>query len=118
MTSALPDAMTERKEHRYNQQLLCNKAKPLPQPTTQATVTEKSMAEAPEYRGCELGRDLLRLVADVEFRDLCALFIIWREHACQHPDEGGLTSAILPQHHQYLAVCKGPFLYIQPEAAL
>lgn len=76
------------------------------------------MAEVATHRGCELGGDLLRLVADIELRDLSALFIIWWEHACQHPDESGLACAILPQHHQDLTVCKGSLLDIQPEAAL
>ena len=70
------------------------------------------------YRGCELGGDLLWLVADIELRDLGALVVIWWEHACQHPDEGGLAGAILPQHDQDLTVGEGPFLNIQPEAAL
>ena len=94
------------------------KQSPVAQPVNQVRLTVDLLAGVCTHRGCELGGNLLRLVADIEFRDLSALFIIWWEHACQHPDEGGLTSAILPQHHQDLTVGEGSFLNIQPEAAL
>ena len=63
-----------------------------------------------------LGGDLLRLVADVEGRDLPAL-LVGRQLARHHPDEGGLAGPVLAEQDEDLAVGELAGVHVQLEAA-
>ena len=63
-----------------------------------------------------LGRDLLRLVTDVHLGHIGGA-LVRGQPSRHHPDEGGLSGAVLPEHDQDLGVCEVAGVDLQPELA-
>mmetsp|Transcript_42404 Transcript_42404/g.99326 ORF Transcript_42404/g.99326 Transcript_42404/m.99326 type:complete len:433 (-) Transcript_42404:835-2133(-) len=70
------------------------------------------------HRPVKLWRDGLRLVGDVEARQLRLVVAVGVHHPSKHPDERGLARAVLPEHHEDLRTCEGARLDGQRELAL
>lgn len=71
------------------------------------------------YRARELWGDLLRLVGNIELRDLFLVLRVIRVYAAMnHPDKGGLARPVLPKHDNDLTVCEFALLYLKLKIAL